>query len=223
METANIFFEITEFVGIVAFAVSGAMISIDRKMDLFGVVFLGLVTALGGGAIRDVFLGVIPPRNFFNFRHLMCAVITSLVVFVLARIFRKFFFENYKKINMAVNFFDAVGLASFAISGVRLTIEAGYGGHDFFVIFMGIFTAVGGGMLRDVMSREKPMIFCKNIYATATLIGTVFYYFASYIIKLPDVPSMLAAYIIIVTVRMLAAKFRWDLPTIEKPEPPTQQ
>ena len=88
---------------------------------------------------------------------------------------------------------------------------------------MGIFTAVGGGMLRDVMSREKPMIFCKNIYATATLIGTVFYYFASYIIKLPDVPSMLAAYIIIVTVRMLAAKFRWDLPTIEKPEPPTQQ
>ena len=136
METANIFFEITEFVGIVAFAVSGAMISIDRKMDLFGVVFLGLVTALGGGAIRDVFLGVIPPRNFFNFRHLMCAVITSLVVFLLARIFRKFFFENYKKINMAVNFFDAVGLASFAISGVRLTIEAGYGGHDFFVIFI---------------------------------------------------------------------------------------
>ena len=68
METANIFFEITEFVGIVAFAVSGAMISIDRKMDLFGVVFLGLVTALGGGAIRDVFLGVIPPRNFFNLR-----------------------------------------------------------------------------------------------------------------------------------------------------------
>lgn len=220
MQAANLFFEITEFVGIIAFAISGAMISISRRMDIFGVIFLGLVTALGGGAIRDLFLGVIPPRNFFNFEHLLCALLTSAAVFILARIFRDFFFKNYKKINLVVNFFDAVGLASFAISGVRLTIEAGYGGHDFFVVFMGVFTSVGGGMLRDVMSKEKPMIFCKNVYATAVLIGTVLYYILSYIISLPEIAAMLITYAVIIITRLLAAKFRWDLPKIENP---TQQ
>lgn len=218
METASIFFNTTEFIGIVAFAASGAMISIQRKMDLLGVVFLGLVTALGGGAVRDVFLGVTPPRNFFNFEHLLCAVLTPIVVFAVAKIFRKFFFENYKKINVIMNFFDALGLASFAISGVRLTILAGYGGHDFFVVFMGIFTAVGGGMLRDIMSREKPMIFCKNVYATAALAGSVIYYLLSYIIKIPDIAAMLCAYALIVSIRLLAAKFRWDLPKVENPD-----
>lgn len=220
MQAANIFFETTEFVGIIAFAISGAMISISRRMDVFGVIFLGLVTALGGGAIRDLFLGVIPPRNFFNFEHLLCALLTSAIVFILAKIFRDFFFKNYKKINLVVNFFDAVGLASFAISGVRLTIEAGYGNHDFFVVFMGIFTAVGGGMLRDVMSKEKPMIFCKNVYATAVLIGTVLYYILSYIISFPEIASMMITYAVIIVTRLLAAKYRWDLPKIEKP---TQQ
>lgn len=220
MQAANLFFEITEFVGIIAFAISGAMISISRRMDIFGVIFLGLVTALGGGAIRDLFLGVIPPRNFFNFEHLLCALLTSATVFILARIFRDFFFKNYKKINLVVNFFDAVGLASFAISGVRLTIEAGYGGHDFFVVFMGVFTSVGGGMLRDVMSKEKPMIFCKNVYATAVLIGTVLYYILSYIVSFHEIAAMLITYAVIIITRLLAAKYRWDLPKIEMP---TQQ
>lgn len=220
MQAANLFFEITEFVGIIAFAISGAMISISRRMDIFGVIFLGLVTALGGGAIRDLFLGVIPPRNFFNFEHLLCALLTSAAVFILARIFRDFFFKNYKKINLVVNFFDAVGLASFAISGVRLTIEAGYGGHDFFVVFMGVFTSVGGGMLRDVMSKEKPMIFCKNVYATAVLIGTVLYYILSYIVSFHEIAAMLITYAVIIITRLLAAKYRWDLPKIEMP---TQQ
>lgn len=220
MQAANLFFEVTEFVGIIAFAISGAMISISRRMDIFGVIFLGLVTALGGGAIRDLFLGVIPPRNFFNFEHLLCALLTSATVFILAKIFRDFFFKNYKRINLIVNFFDAVGLASFAISGVRLTIEAGYGGHDFFVVFMGIFTAVGGGMLRDVMSKEKPMIFCKNVYATAVLIGTVLYYILSYVITFPEIADMLITYAVIIVIRLLAAKYRWDLPKIEDP---TQQ
>ena len=78
MDTVSLIFEIIEFAGITAFAISGAMISIVRKMDVFGVVFLGFVTALGGGALRDVFLGVFPPRNFCNGKHLFCAVVTSL-------------------------------------------------------------------------------------------------------------------------------------------------
>lgn len=217
METADILFSITEIIGIVAFSVSGAIISIHRKMDFFGVVFLSLVTALGGGALRDIFLGVIPPRNFFNFSHLLITILTAIFVFIIVMIFKKFFFENYKKINFLVSIFDAIGLASFAVTGVDLTVQKGYGDHEFFVVFMGFLTAVGGGLLRDSMSCLKPMIFCKNIYATAVLIGTVVYYVMCYVLKLPDVPSTIAAFVIIVSIRILAAVFRWDLPVIKDP------
>ena len=209
------FFEVTEFVGIIAFAISGAMISIQRKMDVFGVILLSMVTALGGGAMRDIFLGVFPPRNFFNSFHLWCALITSVVVFVLAKIFSSFFFDNFKRINEIVNVFDAFGLAAFTISGVQVTLDAGYSKWNF-AIFMGVFTAVGGGLLRDVMSREKPMIFCKNVYATAVIIGTVCYCFLGKII--PENIAIIITFAVIVTIRILAAKFRWDLPKVERPE-----
>lgn len=209
------FFELTEFVGIIAFAISGAMISIQRKMDVFGVILLSMVTALGGGAMRDIFLGVFPPRNFFNSFHLWCALITAVVVFVLAKIFSSFFFDNFKRINEIVNVFDAFGLAAFTISGVQVTLDAGYDKWNF-AIFMGVFTAVGGGLLRDVMSREKPMIFCKNVYATAVIIGTVCYFFLGKII--PENAAIVITFAVIVTIRILAAKFRWDLPKVERPE-----
>lgn len=217
MGIADTLFLITEIIGIIAFAISGAMISIERKMDLFGVVFLGLVTALGGGAVRDLFLGVIPPRNFFNFTHLLLAIVTPIVVFILARIFRKFFFGNFKKINFLVNIFDAIGLASFAVTGVDVTVQKGYGDHEFFVVFMGVFTAVGGGLLRDTMSKHKPMIFTKNIYATAVLFGTIAYFVLYYQIKIHIVPAVIVAFVIIVATRILAAQFRWDLPVIKEP------
>lgn len=212
------FFEATEFLGIIAFAISGAMISIQRKMDIFGVIFLTLVTALGGGAMRDLFLGITPPTNFFNYKHLLISIIVALVVFILAEIFKEFFFKNFKKINEIVNVFDAFGLAAFAITGVKITVDAGYGDHDFFVIFMGVFTSVGGGLLRDVMSREKPMIFCKNVYATAVLIGAICYFYLSTFAN--EIVAISVASVVIVAIRILAATFHWDLPKIERP---TQQ
>lgn len=218
MNTVSLIFEAIEFAGITAFAISGAMISIVRKMDIFGVVFLGFVTALGGGALRDVFLGVFPPRNFCNGEHLFCAVVTSLCVFIVAKIFNRFFFENYKKINTIINVFDALGLAAFTISGVQLTVDAGYGDHEFFSIFMGLLTAVGGGLLRDIMSKERPMIFCKNVYATAVLIGAVCYFFLSNFI--PELAAIIVTFAVVVSIRILAATFHWDLPKIERP---TQQ
>lgn len=214
----NTFFQATEIVGIIAFAISGAMISIQRKMDIFGVIFLTLVTALGGGAMRDLFLGITPPTNFFNYKHLLISIVTAIIVFILAEIFKEFFFKNFKKINEIVNVFDAFGLAAFAITGVKITVDAGYGDHDFFVIFMGVFTSVGGGLLRDVMSKEKPMIFCKNIYATAVLLGTLCYYFLGDFI--PENLLIIITFVVIVSIRILAARFHWDLPKIERP---TQQ
>ncbi|MBQ8784102.1 MAG: trimeric intracellular cation channel family protein [Clostridia bacterium] len=218
MQTASLIFEIIEFAGITAFAISGAMISIVRKMDVFGVVFLGFITALGGGAFRDVFLGVFPPRNFCNAEHLFCAVVTSLCVFIVAKIFNNFFFNNYKKINTIINIFDALGLAAFTISGIRLTVEAGYGDHEFFTIFMGLLTAVGGGLLRDIMSKATPLIFCKNVYATAVLLGAICYFFLGKIV--PDLAAILVTFVVVVAIRILAATFHWDLPKIERP---TQQ
>ncbi len=212
------FFQATEFIGILAFAISGAMISIQRKMDIFGVIFLTLVTALGGGVMRDVFIGIVPPRNFFNFSHLLTTIVTAIVVFTLAEIFKNFFFTNFKKINEIVNVFDAFGLAAFTIMGIQIPVEAGYGDHEFFVIFIAVFTAVGGGLLRDVMSREKPMIFTKNIYATAVLLGALCYYFLGKFI--PENIATIITFVVIVSIRVLAARFHWDLPKIERP---TQQ
>ncbi len=216
MDTASLIFEIIEFAGITAFAISGAMISIVRKMDIFGVVFLGFVTALGGGAFRDVFLGVFPPQNFCNGRHLFCAVVTSLCVFIAAKIFNKFFFNNYQKINTIINIFDAFGLAAFTISGVKLTVEAGHSDHEFFVIFMGLLTAVGGGLLRDIMSKEKPMIFCKNVYATAVLLGAICYFFIGKFTS--EMVAIIVTFAVVVSIRILAATFHWDLPKIDRPE-----
>ena len=99
---------------------------------------------------------------------------------------------------------------------MQVTIDAGYADKWNFAIFMGVFTAVGGGLLRDVMSREKPMIFCKNVYATAVIIGTVCYYFLGKVV--PENAAIIITFAVIVTIRILAAKFRWDLPKIERPE-----
>lgn len=212
---------VLELIGAVAFAISGAMAAIKNRADIFGVIFLAVMTALGGGVIRDVLLGNLPPKMFVSYAYFIVSVVAAIAVFADAYIRSEKYILHRDRLDAVNNIFDAIGLAVFTISGMNTSMAVS--DNVLLILILGMATGVGGGMLRDVMSREKPMIFCKNIYATATLIGTVFYYFASYIIKLPDVPSMLAAYIIIVTVRMLAAKFRWDLPTIEKPEPPTQQ
>ena len=202
---------LTEIIGTVAFSISGAMLAIERNLDLFGVVFLGAVTAIGGGIIRDLLLGQIPPQAFLNYVYLLFAVVTALAVFAIAcwksRRGRPIQFMN----DTVLNIFDAAGLGIFSVIGVQNTIAAGFGDNAFFCVFLGLTTGVGGGMLRDVLSRSTPAVLRKHIYALASLAGALCYYLLQ--IYAPAVSIFLST-LLVVVLRVLASHYRWTLPRI---------
>lgn len=211
MDTVDLLFFIVEIIGTIAFAISGAMIAIERELDLFGVCFLGAITACGGGILRDVILGQTPPQSFINYVYLTTAVITSLIVFLIAAYRRKHTFHMWKYSDAVLNVFDAAGLGIFSIIGVQNTVNAGYGDNAFFCIFLGMTTGVGGGMLRDMMSKSTPAIFRKHIYAVASIIGAICYY---YLRAYGRPLAILVTTGVVILIRVLAAHYRWTLPRL---------
>lgn len=216
-DLSTLFF-LTELIGTVAFAISGAMIAIERDLDLFGIVFLGSVTAIGGGVTRDLLLGQVPPQAFLNYVYLLTAVATSLLVFGVAWLKRRLDKPIQLINDNLLNFFDAAGLGIFSVIGVQNTVSAGFGDNAFFCIFLGMTTGVGGGVLRDVLSRSTPSIFRKHIYALASLAGAVCYYYLSR--SFPSA-SILLSILLVMVIRILASHYLWTLPKItSSPEKP---
>lgn len=204
---------IMELLGTVSFAVSGALVAISCKLDLFGVLTVGTITAVGGGIIRDVIIGQIPPTVFTNPEILLLAIITALIVFIIAFINSKRIEDIHKKIDVINIFFDAVGLAAFSVTGVEVTCAAGYNGNEALVLTMGVLTGVGGGVLRDILVNEKPYILVKHIYAVASLLGSIVYYVVGICYGYQLVGTVVSV-VLTITIRMLAAKFRWNLPKV---------
>lgn len=202
---------LTEIIGTVAFSISGAVLAIERNLDLFGVVFLGAVTAIGGGIIRDILLGQIPPQAFLNYIYLLFAVLTALVVFVISYIKQRRGKPMQFINDTVLNIFDAAGLGIFSVIGVQNTINAGFGDNAFFCVFLGLTTGVGGGMLRDVLSRSTPAVLRKHIYALASLAGALCYYWLRIYIPAFSIPLSTA---LVVVLRVLASHYRWTLPRI---------
>ncbi len=216
MELSDILFSAVEIIGTVSFAVSGAMIAIQRRLDLFGVVALGMLTAFGGGVTRDLLLGSIPPRCFYSFRLLLAAFFASLAVFIVAYLFRRRYFRSETLADNVNNFIDAVGLAAFTVSGVQTAISAGHYENPAFCIFLGMLTGVGGGILRDVVSITMPLIFRKRVYATASILGGAVYYLCLRA-GLHDTLSVIICMLVIIAVRVCATVFHWNLPKVEAP------
>ncbi|MBQ6864604.1 MAG: trimeric intracellular cation channel family protein [Clostridia bacterium] len=213
MEITDFVFSLTEMIGTVSFAVSGAMIAIARKLDAFGVLALGMITAFGGGAVRDLLIGYVPPRCFYSFRLLAAAFVSALAVFVIAYILREHYFRREKLIDGINNIVDSVGLAAFTVSGIQAAITAGESQNPYFCVFLGMLTGVGGGILRDCMSRTIPLVFTKRVYATASIIGGIGYYLLLHF----ECPGNAAAFIamaLIVAIRICATVFHWSLPKI---------
>lgn len=207
----NFVFQVCEWIGTAAFAVSGAMVAIDKGTDLFGVLLLAVVTALGGGTLRDVLIGHFPPRMFSNFHYVLLSVLCALAVFVIARIFKEKYVAKERLIEQINNVFDAVGLGVFAVSGARIGMEAGFESNVFLVTFLGMTTAVGGGMLRDVLIQEIPFVLKKRVYAVAAIAGAL-----SYALLVRAGIYAPAAYglgcMVTTLLRLLATVFRWNLP-----------
>lgn len=217
METTELFILITDIIGTIAFAVSGAIAGVRKKMDIFGVNILAILTATGGGIIRDLIIGSTPPTAFKYPFFVILAAIAANVAFI----FLYWQHRSDKKLpDKAKNIYDKVffwcdtiGLAAFTADGVHTGFFTSFSRNWFLVIFLGVVTGVGGGVLRDVLSLEMPYIFVKHIYAVASIIGAA----ATYIIFLTTgsvESAMLAGFFMVVGIRYLAAHFGWNLPKV---------
>lgn len=202
---------IFEIIGTVAFAISGAITGLKKKMDIFGVAILALVTSVGGGAIRDIVLGNTPPMTFRNPVYALVAIATGILTFIPA--VRRLAGKNPKVFDMFLLVTDSVGLGIFTVMGIRTAITAGQGENVFLLIFVGVVTGVGGGLLRDMMAGNTPYIFVKHIYASASLAGAIVCVALWKLVGATAAMSVSAA--VIITIRFLAARFKWSLPKAE--------
>ena len=211
--TENILF-VLEIIGTIAFAVSGALVAVKSKFDVFGVIVIGCVTAVGGGIMRDILIGSTPPAIFEKWYIVLIAALAALTVFIFAYAKRKKFDEIRGKIEQINNVFDAVGLAAFVVTGTELAFTKGVSDNAFLSVTLGVLTGVGGGVLRDIFTETSPYIFKKHIYAVAAILGAVLYYAVRLFVSETILPSGLAL-VFIITVRLLATKYHWGLPKIQ--------
>lgn len=211
----NLIIYLMEIIGTIAFAASGAMVGMRRKMDVFGVCVLGVVTAVGGGMIRDIVLGITPPGVFQNPSYALVATITSCVVFIVVYSKRNLVHGSLKEIyERAMLIMDSVGLAIFTVVGVNTGIRQGYQDSLFLLVFLGTVTGVGGGLCRDIFAGVPPYIFVRHIYACASIVGSIV---CVYTYKaMGTVGSMLVSVMVVLIIRYLAAHYRWNLPKLEE-------
>lgn len=203
----NIIFAL-ELVGTITFAISGATLGLEKGMDLMGITILGLTTGVGGGIIRDLIVGQTPPLTFRNPIYLIVSIITSVIVFLPP--VRKWIFSKSTLYEMLMLVMDSVGLGVFTVSG----IQAGYAAtsiHGVILLsFIGVVTGVGGGVLRDMMAGDRPYIFVKHFYASASLIGAIFCTVLWN--NIDQRIAMTGGAAIILVLRLMAARYRWSLP-----------
>lgn len=215
MDITGIMFHIAEIIGTIAFAVSGAMIAMDRGLDLFGIVFLAITTALGGGTLRDILLGQCPPRMFFSYPYLIMSTVCALAVFALTYYHRTRSLRNRSAFLKTVNLLDAIGLGIFSVIGVQVSVAAGYETQAFLCIFLGMTTGCGGGIIRDLLSQETPYVFKKHIYAIASIAGSGVFY-VTQMLRWDDAVTILLGAGSTIVIRMLAAHYKWNLPRMPK-------
>ena len=202
------FLLILELIGTLAFAVSGAMTGLRKNMDIFGIAILGLTTAVGGGVIRDIILGNTPPVTFQNPIYATVALISSLILFL--PFVRRILTRNQQLFDRALFWMDSIGLGIFTVTGVRIAYACAPQPTLFLLIFVGVVTGVGGGLIRDLLAGDTPYIFVKHIYASASLLGAllcVLLWNAA-----GEEFSTLMGAALIIFIRFLSAHFQWDLP-----------
>lgn len=191
-----------EIIGTIAFAISGAVTGIEKKLDLFGIIFLAIITSVGGGIFRDIIIGNTPPTAFINPSAAVISIITALVVF--------FLYKKIHKFEKIIIISDALGLGVFTAIGCRMAMTHG-ASNAFFVVAMGLSTGVGGGMLRDIFVGNVPFVLKREIYAMASITGALIFY-ASY----PYLQEMIVLFLccaVVFCIRMVAVVHKLNLPT----------
>ncbi len=199
----DLFLFIIEVVGTFAFAISGIRLAAYKNFDLFGAYTVGLVTAIGGGTLRDLLLDI--PVFWMQTWLYLAVTGISLIIVIL---FRKVLVSHDKMLFI----FDTVGLALFGVIGIQKSLAVGY--PMWVAIAMGMITGSFGGVLRDILINEEPLFFRKDIYATACIAGGIAYWIATFITTDP-ITAQVACALTIIILRMLALKYSWSLPVIK--------
>ena len=208
---SNNILNILDIIGTIAFALSGAMVAIQKKMDIFGVNILAITTAVGGGIIRDIIIGQVPPQTFLHPKFTGISIFFATLLFAFYYFKKESFFQTslYEELFFL---FDTAGLASFTIDGVIIGKTAYQETAIFFPLFLGVIAGVGGGILRDLFADKTPAIFKNHIYACASIVGALL---TSTLWDYIDINiAILVGFLSIVCIRILAKPYRLNLKKI---------
>lgn len=193
--------EILDWVGTIAFALSGGLLGVRKQFDLFGVLFLSFVVAVAGGVMRDVFIGALPPAAILEIHYFLIAVGAGLVTF--------YWYPRVASMQHQILLFDAVGLGLFAVIGTQKAIEHGI--NPLMAALMGMLSGIGGGMTRDVLAGEIPFVLRSDLYAIAALAGGAIVSLG-WAAQVPALYSMLAGALFCIVLRLMAIYRGWRAP-----------
>lgn len=211
----DIIWYIFDMIGTIAFAVSGALVGVARKMDIFGMAVLALATAIGGGIVRDVLLGYFPPNSLRNVVYVTVVLAVTVIVFLIYN-------SRYRKHAMGPRsrasylLADALGLASFTVTGASAGFKL-YPELPIFIVLLGTITAVGGGIIRDMLAQRIPSVLKEDVYALPSIIGGIVYYLM--VTSSWASMAVYGAFIVVLVIRLLAIKYNWSLPKVGKTKP----
>ncbi|QHI72803.1 trimeric intracellular cation channel family protein [Aminipila terrae] len=199
------FISLMELIGTVAFAAAGALVAIDKELDYYGISIFAIITAVGGGIVRDVMINVPVPVSLANPLYIIISLITTAVVII--------FYKRIVKYQNVVMFCDAIGLAAFTAIGAEVALV-----NDvympFVVITLAVLTGTGGGVIRDAMCGDVPYVFKKEVYAVASIFGAVIFmaiypYFGKHVAVYASFGATLA-------IRLISMKFNLHLKKVAK-------
>jgi len=197
--------KIIDIAGIAVFSISGVFAAMEKKLDIFGVFVIAFITALGGGTLRDVLIGQLPVSWMYNLNYGLIVLLSTLAAMFFSNII-----GNYQKTLLT---FDSLGLGLFTVVGIQKGILLDF--HPAVCIALGTITACFGGVIRDILLNNIPLIFQKEAYATACIIGGVVY-FVLMRLQMNEMITEMVSITFIVVFRLVAVRFNWQLPSIYK-------
>lgn len=201
-----------DVIGTIAFAISGALLGIQRRMDIFGILILALVTAIGGGIVRDVMVGRIPPTSLQTGLYISITLITVGIIFIMYRYGWNRYIEGKGATKVYLTA-DALGLASFTVTGATIGITVDPGNLVLTVV-LGVITAVGGGIIRDILAHRTPSVLKEEVYALPALLGSIIYYVVCGMGH--QIMASYATFLVVFIIRMVALEYHWNLPRIDR-------
>lgn len=195
-------FNILDILGVVAFALSGALVAMRKRLDPFGVFIIAFVTSVGGGTLRDILID----RHPVFWMHNMNYFYAILIGVIVAILFRK----KLRYLSKSLFLFDTIGLGLYTIVGTEIGILANF--HPIICVALGTMSASFGGVIRDILCNKIPIIFKKEIYATASIVGGIAFLILSHF-KIDDNISYVTTSLIVIFIRLIAVRFKLQLPT----------